>query len=51
MDKSESKDIRFSYIGENAHWDIYAPPGKSLHKKKFQIFLLYFFILDVYCYK
>ena len=34
------------YIGENAHWDIYAPPlTKSLHKFFFQ----FFFILDVYC--
>ena len=28
----------YIYIGENAHWDIYAPPGKSLHKNFFQIF-------------
>ena len=35
------------YIGENAHWDIYAPPpGKSITQ-----FIIFFFILDVYCYK
>ena len=31
----------YIYIGENAHRDIYAPPCKSLHKKKFH-FLFYF---------
>ena len=42
----------YIYIGENAHWDIYAPPpGKPLHKNFFQFFLFIFFILDVYCYK
>ena len=32
------------YIGENAHWDIYAPPpfAKSLHNFFFQ-FILFFF--------
>ena len=33
----------YTYIGENGHWDIYAPPCKSLHKKKFQVFFIYFF--------
>ena len=34
----------YIYIGENAHWDIYAPPpGKPLHKKKIAIFFIIFF--------
>ena len=34
----------YNYIGENAHWDIYAPPsGKSLHKFFFQFLLFFFF--------
>ena len=34
----------YIYIGENAHWDIYAPPPcKLLHKNCFQIILFYFF--------
>ena len=33
------------YIGENAHWDIYAPPPCKI------ITQFFFFILDVYCYK
>ena len=28
----------YIYIGENAHRDIYAPPCKSLHKKKIHFF-------------
>ena len=40
------------YIGENAHWDIYAPPlAKALHNFYFNFFYFFFFILDVYCYK
>ena len=30
--------LMFIYIGENAHWDIYAPPCKSLHKNLFPFF-------------
>ena len=34
----------YIYMGENAHWDIYAPPPpcKSLHKKFFQFFYFHF---------
>ena len=33
----------YIYIGENAHWDIYAPPPcKSLHKI-FQFFIYFYF--------
>ena len=33
----------YIYIGENAHWDIYAPPPcKSLHKKFFNFFFFHF---------
>ena len=33
----------YIYIGENAHWDIYAPPPyKSLHKFFFQLFFFFF---------
>ena len=32
------------YIGENAHWDMYAPPlANALHNFFFQIFLFIFF--------
>ena len=32
------------YIGENAHWDIYAPPpGKSITQFFFSIFKKFFF--------
>ena len=31
------------YIGENAHWDIYAPPpGKSITQLFFQIIIFFF---------
>ena len=42
----------YIYMGENAHWDIYAPPCKSLRKIFFKFKKKnFFFILDVYCYK
>ena len=31
------------YIGENAHWDIYAPPGKSITRFFFSNFFFFFF--------
>ena len=31
------------YIGENAHWDIYAPPGKSITQFFFFNFFYFFF--------
>ena len=35
----------YIYVGENAHWDIYAPPPpyKSLHKKKLLFNFFYHF--------
>ena len=34
----------YIYIGENAHWDIYAPPPcKSLHKKNSFLFYCFHF--------
>ena len=33
-----------SYIGENAHWDIYAPPlAKALHNFFSNFFILFFY--------
>ena len=34
----------YIYIGENAHWDIYAPPPwKTITQKIFLIFIIFFF--------
>ena len=33
----------YIYIGENAHWDIYAPPLENHYTKKFSIFFILFF--------
>ena len=32
----------YIYIGENAHWDIYAPPWKTITQKKNQFFFIIF---------
>ena len=33
----------YIYIGDNAHWDIYAPPpGKPLHKNEIFFFFFHF---------
>ena len=34
--------FRYIYIGENAHWDIYAPPLANHYTKKFFIFIFHF---------
>ena len=34
----------YIYIGENGHWDIYAPPPLQIITQKF--FSFFFFILD-----
>ena len=33
----------YIYIGENGHWDIYAPPLQIITQNFFPIFLIYFF--------
>ena len=33
----------YIYIGENVHWDIYAPPWKTITQKFFSIFFIFFF--------
>ena len=33
----------YIYIGENAHWDIYAPLWKTITQKIFSIFFILFF--------
>ena len=33
----------YIYIGENAHWDIYAPPWETITQKFFSIFFFFFF--------
>ena len=35
----------YIYIGENAHWDIYAPPPHANHypKKSFNFFYFFYF--------
>ena len=35
--------FKYIYIGENAHWDIYAPPWKTIIQKNFPIFFILFF--------
>ena len=32
----------YIYIGENAHWDIYAPPLQIITQKKISIFYFFF---------
>ena len=47
-----SNIFMYIYIGENAYWDIYAPPPLQIITQKFYfIYFILFFILDVYCYK
>ena len=33
----------YIYIGENGHWDIYAPPLQIITQNFFSIFFIYFF--------
>ena len=33
----------YIYIGENGHWDIYAPPLQIITQKFFPIFFIFFF--------
>ena len=33
----------YIYVGENAHWDIYAPPPLTNHYTKKKLFLIFFY--------
>ena len=41
----------YIYVGENAHWDIYAPPTLQIIPQKLFSIFFFFLISDVYCYK